>query len=329
MLSKTRQAPQNPCVCYQKWAGQERVVVVDVRAPHGMNDDCVVVATRQVSALANLFDCLRHVATEVTLRFNNKGMRIAELAGTNTLFIYTDLDAYRFEQFALKACAVPSFFVVSTATLHTVLNVVTRRIRDDVHSMLRLCFSGSNTFHMALIDDQGHETVAYELPCRHVPNPTAAEEDAQAARLFEEQGYSRTMYMSQRHLSHLVSHVFPLGQTIEVSCTNDSVHFSVCNPHALISKARVSFLSNTRECDQNKPPKKAIDKFTFHQPLLSMLVRAMSLHATTAVVLPEPGSNDRPVLMRASVGDLGQLSVAIAQIHEHEEERMEVDEVLY
>jgi hypothetical protein len=48
------------------------------------------------------------------------------------------------------------------------------------------------------------------------------------------------------------------------------------------------------------------------QPLIMMLARAMSLHATTAILLPD--AREIPALMEATLADLGKLSIAIAQI---------------
>ena len=72
---------------------------------------------------------------------------------------------------------------------------------------------------------------------------------ARAAELFEGNGYAHTMYMSQRHLSHLVSHVFPLGQYIELYCDPQAVHFSVTDQHAMISRAHVMFRTTAADND--------------------------------------------------------------------------------
>lgn len=285
-------------------------------------------ATRQVSGLSNLFDCLRHVSAEITLRFESEALRVAELAGTNTLYIYAELFSTRFESYSTTpegGCA----FVVSPAHVHAVLSSITRRVRGDAGVLLQLTFEPKKggrcgALELALRSDgDGEFDTTYVLPCR-VARASEQDEElaAHAAQLFSGEGYAHTMYMSQRHLSHLVSHVFPLGQYITLRCEPRAVHFTVTDKHAMISRAHVCFRMATTEEDNNQegPPrvkKQKIDDtggFCFSQPLLTMLTRAMSLYNTTAVLLPDDSSIDRPVIMRSTVGDLGTLSVAIAQV---------------
>lgn len=302
-------------------------------------------ATRQVSGLSNLFDCLRHVSAEVTLRFEPDALRVAELAGTNTLYIYAELFATHFESYEHEHGDKASAFVVSTQHVHTLLASITRRVRGDADVLLQLTFATKKggrcgTLTLALLSaSAGEYDTTYELPCRVAPQSAHDDEvQRRAAQLFTGAGYAHTMYMSQRHLSHLVSHVFPLGQYIELRCESQAVHFSVTDKHAMISRAHVCFrmaaadttdnddgrahdakkrkvsapTSQAGDADRTAVETTASPTFCFSQPLLTMLVRAMSLYNTTAVLLP--GDEDEAVIMRSTVGDLGTLSVAIAQV---------------
>ena len=312
---------------------------------------CPTVATRQVTGLASLFDCLRHVSAEVTLHFSTKELRISQLAGTNTLFIFAELLADRFERFEVSA---PASIVVSTGTLHTVLSTITRRVRRDANCVLELSFDKDRSFCLHLT---GGTNLEYELPCKRV---TKSKEDIEleqrVAPLFvENSGYRYKMYMSQRHLSHLASHVFPLGEYISLSCDSKAVRFCVTSPHSMITSARIAFrLTSDTSSSSSRPSKRskhhhdttttkgndggkggvneneergqggegddddaAEEKqpsFVFKQPLICMLVRAMSLYSTAAVMLPDAADENKPVIMSANVGDLGKLSVAIAQV---------------
>ena len=288
-----------------------------------------------------MFDCLRHVSAEITLRFEGDALRVAELAGTNTLYIYAELFATHFESYDTpprEEGEIPGLdaFVVCPSHVHTILSSITRRFRGDADVLLQLTFETKKggrcgTLELALRssgDDDEFDTT-YELPCR-VARPSAHDDEVaeRAAQLFTGEGYAHTMYMSQRHLSHLVSHVFPLGQYIELYCEPQAVHFSVTDEHAMISRAHVRFRMAPGEPPSKKRKEQARPGesdcadgtrsrgFCFSQPLLTMLIRAMSLYNTTAVLLPggEEEDADRPVIMRATVGDLGSLSVAIAQV---------------
>ena len=292
--------------------------------------------TRQVIALAHLFDCLRHVSPEITLCFDADAVRIAELAGTNTLYIYAELKASCFEKYAQSSEMSELAFTVSPIHVHTVLAAFTKRVRGDADVMLQLRFSRRKKFELALksSDDADFDT-SYELPCRTNKRTEEDERTAQtAAELFQAKDYGHTMYMSQRHLSHLVSHVFPLGHYIDLHCEPDAVHFSVVDQQAMISRAHVKFRmaptaadlgsgacvgagkkKKRRVCDDQEGTALSSAVFRFKQPLMSMLVRAMSLYNTTAVLLPQSDdTHKRPVIMQSHVGDLGALSVAIAQV---------------
>lgn len=296
-----------------------------------------------------MFDCLRHVSAEITLRFEADALRVAELAGTNTLYIYAELFATHFESYDTPPREEGEIridaYVVCPSHVHTILSSITRRVRGDADVLLQLTFAPKKggrcgTLELALRSsgvDEDFDTT-YELPCR-VARPSEHGDGVaeRAAQLFTGEGYAHTMYMSQRHLSHLVSHVFPLGQYIELYCEPQAVHFCVTDKHAMISRAHVCFRMAPGEPPSKRRKERAGESdcadgrsrgFCFSQPLLTMLIRAMSLYNTTAVLLPggEEDDADRPVIMRATVGDLGNLSVAIAQVTPMEDDGQTVEE---
>lgn len=292
---------------------------------------CTLV-TRQVTPLAILFDCLRHVTGEITLQLSADGLRIAQLEGNNSLYIYAHMLPDRFELYvpphrAFEATILP-------ATMHLVLTAIVRKVRSDSACLLQLRFSAPTSLlaagakatasgalqldlQSADMDTTGeispafHRAVmAYELPCRYAlrcdKNP---DEMAKAFIAQRQKGYDQVMYMSQRHLAHLVSHVFPLGEVVQLFCGRQYVTFAVTNQHSMIGRARVRF--KLEEAAEDPVPGRV---YQFRQPLLSMLLRALSLYNTTAMVFPI--EDNMPVIMETNLGDLGKLTVAIAQVAE-------------
>jgi hypothetical protein len=232
----------------------------------------------------------------------------------NSMYVHVQLLRDRFEFFTGGSAS----FVMRTQTMQKILSSVVRQMRSE-EGMLRLCVvPGERTFAVCLIDDTGKEGMSYTLPCNPMADldrVTALTEIQQNGKLMFTPGtYQKVVYLNARHLSHLVSHVFPLGDVIEVACDADMVHFGVANPHAMISRGSVRFRASSDS--QEKGTHMSGHRFTFRQGLLSMLLRAMSLHATTAMCLPAaPGM---PALVEANVADLGRLSVAIAQVSEED-----------
>ena len=109
--------------------------------------------------------------------------------------------------------------------------------------------------------------------------------------------------------------MFPLGDIVRISCDQDFVHFDVSNPHSEIARAHVQFATNRsagHPHTRRTGDRDLTGGCTFRQSLLSMLARAMSLHTTTALMLPKDPT--QPALMEANVADLGRLTVAIAQV---------------
>lgn len=288
-----------------------------------------ILATRQVTALATLFDCLRHVTCEVTLRLSADGIRIAQLEGNNSLYIYIHLLPDRFERYEMGA---PAFEVTLLPnTMHLVVNTILRKVRTDNACLLQMHFAAPSQLRaqtsvhgtvgielksvaMACDEEEDMAMMGYELPCRY----TQAQDHGQIP-LERNGNYDSVMYMSQRHLAHLVSHVFPLGEVVELSCNRNYATFSVTNRHALIGKARVRFKLDAPTGNNNDDDELMtlgpLDRcHYFQQPLLSMLLRALSLYSTTAMMLPVEANH--PVLMEANLGDLGKMTVAIAQAAE-------------
>jgi hypothetical protein len=274
--------------------------------------------TRQVAGLSGLFDCLRHVTAEVTLHFTPAGLRIGELAATNALFVHVLLQRERFEVFEGGASVT-----IRTSTLHSVLKAITRQlVQRHAEGLLELRTSdGALQVRICTLSAEAPlydgDDVAYTLPCALVSAEDAAAKLQEIMEneqlLLARDKYCGVLYMSARHLSHLVSHMFPLGDTINVSCDEHKVTFVVENAHSLITHARVTFRTQP---PADAPPETASPSAPcrFSQPMMAMLLRAMSLHNTTAVLLPRGRSEGTPAMMQGNVGDLGTMSVAIAQV---------------
>lgn len=232
----------------------------------------------------------------------------------NSMYVHAQLLRDRFEIFT----GGPASFVLRTLTMQKILSSVVRQMHSE-EGMLRLrVIAGAATFSVCLIDDAGDEGMSYQLPCIPIADSdrVAALTDIKknGKLMFNPGTYQKILYLNARHLSHLVSHVFPLGDVIDVACDATTVHFGVANPHAMISRGSVRFRASSD--GQEKGSHMNGHRFTFRQGLLSMLLRAMSMHATTAMCLPVAAG--MPALVEANVADLGRLSVAIAQISEED-----------
>lgn len=285
--------------------------------------------TRQIAGLAGLFDCLRHISPEVTLHATEDGIRIGELTGTNAMYINVLLEAARFETYEGGTS-----WVMRTGTTHVILGAMLRQMgsasRNGVLTMSHDAVKLPPTCVISLSsssDDTMGSEMRYEVPCGTHSQAEIAQHLKDIAdnetRMFSST-YVRCMYVSARHLSHLVSHVFPLGDRVDMSCTKDEVCFNVHNSFSMITRARVRFRTSaaieaadpTTSLPAKRSKNTEQDGTThvcyFMQPLIMMLARAMSLHATTAILLPD--TREIPALMEATLADLGKLSIAIAQI---------------
>jgi hypothetical protein len=284
-----------------------------------------VFATRQIAGLASLFDCLRHISPEVTLHVTDEGIRIGELTGTNAMYIHVTLDAIRFEK-----CEGASSWVMRTGTTHLILGAMLRQMGSaSRYGILTMSHDPEDLPPTCIIslgsaEGASDSDMRYVLPCKSLRSDEIKEHirdiDENELRMFST-SYERCMYVSARHLSHLVSHVFPLGDRIGISCNDERVSFSIHNSFSMITRAHVAFrtsaalsINESAAQPDTKRRKKEQDGQAcfFMQSLLMMLSRAMSLHATTAILLPD--KPDMPAMMEANVADLGKLSIAIAQV---------------
>lgn len=276
--------------------------------------------TRQVAGIAELVECLRHISSEVVMHFTPSGLQICELTATNALYISVLLQSERFESYQGTGSVR-----VGCMPLHGALKAITRQVARQrcgkPHDGMLEMRVGRNCVALSLSSD-GTTTAGdspdmlYELPAVVLSATTAAEmlTSAVARRelLMRPDSFGSIMYMNARHLSHLVSHVLPLGDVVAVICSGDKVDFEVINRHSDITSVRVSFREAIgSEAAGDRDPSIA-HRSVFRQPLFTMLLRSMSQHTTSTLMLPRTPQN--PAMMQAVVSDLGTLSIAIAQI---------------
>jgi hypothetical protein len=254
---------------------------------------------------------MRHISNEVTLHFTPDGIRIGELAATNTLFVSVLLESDKFEDYKPGGAVL-----VCTKTVHSVLRAITKQISSGDQTLKMEVASG--VLELSLFYDKEERDTQYQLPCVVIDTATAETHRANSRQyqklLMDRSSFGATLYMSARHLSHLVAHVFPLGDVVRVTCSAKEVVFEINNAHSDIKTSRVAFATQSRGIS-NAQEYKRIDCY-FGQSMLCMLLRAMSLHSTTTLLLPNctPGPTNPPAMMQANVSDLGTMSVAIAQI---------------
>lgn len=291
-----------------------------MRRRHAMTSSGPVLRTRQVAGISELVECLRHISSDVVMHFTPEGLQICELTATNALYIAVLLQIDRFESYQGTGSVR-----VGCLPLHGALKAITRQVARQGgtgHDGMLEMRVGVHSLSLSLtcVDNTGDSPdMLYELPAE-VLDPAVADEmvaSAAARRelLMRPENFGSIMYMNARHLTHLVSHVLPLGDVVKVACCGNRVDFAVINRHSDITSVRVSFreaLGSGGRAAGDAGHSMDGHCSVFRQPLFTMLLRAMSQHTTSTLLLPRAPRN--PAMMQASVSDLGSMSIAIAQI---------------